>query len=80
MKILNEINTMSCPIEINSNTIELTMHTFCYLVLDLLCVITKAEAKTTRAYFIGPSWRDRDIRQKPDNQIKINHTNKYLVP
>ena len=32
--------TMSCPIKINSNTIELTVHTSCYSVLDLLCVIT----------------------------------------
>ena len=30
---------MSCPFKINSNTIELTVHTFCYWVLDLLCVI-----------------------------------------
>ena len=28
--ILNDENTMSCPIE-NSNTIELTVHTSCYL-------------------------------------------------
>ena len=30
---------MSCPIKGNSNTIELTVHTSCYCVLDLLCVI-----------------------------------------
>ena len=30
---------MSCPIKAYSNTIELTMHTSCYCVLDLLCVI-----------------------------------------
>ena len=29
---------MSCPIKVNSNTIELTVHTSCYCVLDLLCV------------------------------------------
>ena len=29
---------MSCPIKSNSDTIELTMHTTCYCVLDLLCV------------------------------------------
>ena len=27
------------PIKNNSNTIELTVHTFCFWVLDLLCVI-----------------------------------------
>ena len=29
---------MSCPIKVNSNTIELTVHTSCYCFLDLLCV------------------------------------------
>ena len=29
---------MSCLIKVNSNTIELTVHTSCYCVLDLLCV------------------------------------------
>ena len=29
---------MSCPIKVNNNTIELTEHTSCYCVLDLLCV------------------------------------------
>ena len=37
-EILNDINTMSCPIKVYSNTIELTFHTSCYCVLDLLCV------------------------------------------
>ena len=32
MNILNDINTMSCPIENNSNTIELTVHPSCYWV------------------------------------------------
>ena len=30
---------MSCPIKVNSNTIELTVHSSCYCVLDLLCVM-----------------------------------------
>ena len=29
---------MSCPIKVNSNTIELTVLTSCYCILDLLCV------------------------------------------
>ena len=29
---------MFCRIKVNSNTIELTVHTCCYCVLDLLCV------------------------------------------
>ena len=33
------INTMSCPIKVDSNTIELFVHTSCYWVLDLLFVI-----------------------------------------
>ena len=32
---------MSCPIKVNSNTIELTVQTSCYCILDLLCVIIK---------------------------------------
>ena len=32
------LNAMLCPIKVNSSTIELTMHTSCYCVLDLLCV------------------------------------------
>ena len=38
MNIINDINTMLCPIKNNSNTIELTVPTSCYWVLDLLCV------------------------------------------
>ena len=30
---------MLCPIKVNSNTIELTVHTSFYCILDLLCVI-----------------------------------------
>ena len=33
------INTMSRPIKVDNKTIELTVHTSCYCVLDLLCVI-----------------------------------------
>ena len=33
------INNMLCPNKVNSNTIGLTVHTSCYWVLDLLCVI-----------------------------------------
>ena len=35
-----DINIMLCPIKVNSNTIELRVHTSCYCVLDLLCVMT----------------------------------------
>ena len=37
-EIVNDINTMLCPIKVKSNTIELTVHTSCYCVWDLLCV------------------------------------------
>ena len=33
-EIVNDLNTMSFPIKVNSNTIELTGHTSCYCVLD----------------------------------------------
>ena len=35
---VTDINTMLCPIIINSITIEFTMHTSCYCIIDLLCV------------------------------------------
>ena len=34
----SDINTMLCPIKVNSYTIEFTVHTSCYCVSDLLCV------------------------------------------
>ena len=34
-EIVNDIKTMSCPSKVNSNTIELTVHTPCYCILDL---------------------------------------------
>ena len=48
-EILIDINTMSCTVLVNSNKIELTRHTSCYLVLDLFCVksmgdVTKKQA------------------------------------
>ena len=45
MNILDDINAMLCPIEDNNNTIELTVHTYCYWVLDLLCVKMSPEFK-----------------------------------
>ena len=33
------INTVWCPIKVNNNTIELTVQTSFYCILDLLCVI-----------------------------------------
>ena len=34
--VFHHINTMSCLIKVNSNTIELTDHPSCYCILDLL--------------------------------------------
>ena len=45
---------MSCPIKVNSNTIELTVDTSCCYVLDLLCVnikfhnLTKKDTSSTK--------------------------------
>ena len=46
-EILNDINTMSCPIKVNSDTIELTVHTSCCCVEDLLYVKSN-EIKATK--------------------------------
>ena len=37
-EIIIDINPMLCPIKVNSNTIELTGHTYFYCVLDLFWV------------------------------------------
>ena len=34
----NSVSTNKCPIKVNRNTIELTMHTPCYCILDIPCV------------------------------------------
>ena len=34
---------MSCPNKVNSNTIELTVHTSCHSLLDLLCVKSEGD-------------------------------------
>ena len=36
-----DINVILCPFKVNSITIELTVHTSCYCILDLLCVNSK---------------------------------------
>ena len=62
-EIVNFINTMSCPIKVNRNTIKLTMHTSCYWVLDLLCVIGRISCSTYGSIyknitgFCIPNWR-----------------------
>ena len=38
-KLNNLLNIVLCPIKVNSNKIELTVHSSCYCVLNLLCVI-----------------------------------------
>ena len=44
---------MSCPIKVHSNTIELTVHSSCYCVLDLLCVKVN-NLNTKLIMFINP--------------------------
>ena len=39
---------MLCPIKVKSNRIELTVHTSCYCVLDLLCVMMLGGLNTIR--------------------------------
>ena len=42
---------MLCPIKVNSNPIELSVHTSCYCVLDLVCVtIHQTINSSCRAY------------------------------
>ena len=48
---------MLCPIKVNSNTIDLIMHTSCYCVLDLLCVKKQkleTNGRVSQTWFKGP--------------------------
>ena len=58
-----DIHTMLYPIKIYSNTIELSVHTSCFCILDLLCVNMLALMgffyimhSTTKAYIIYWMW------------------------
>ena len=53
MNILNDINTTLCPIKVNSNTIEITGHTSCYCILDLLCVSVSLLQKLSKINWPG---------------------------
>ena len=44
---------MLCPIKVNSNTIELAVHSSCYCVLDLLCVILDGLITVCFTYLFG---------------------------
>ena len=39
--MMRVIHVVLCPIKVNSNTIELGLHTSCYCVLDLFCVVKR---------------------------------------
>ena len=41
---------MLCPIKVNSNTIELTVHLSCYCVLDLPVLIMFKNIKKMKSY------------------------------
>ena len=41
MNILNDINTLSCPMKRDNNKIELTVHTSCYWSLRLTLCYSK---------------------------------------
>ena len=45
-------NNMSCPVKVNSNTIELKVHTSCYCVLDLLVVTSFFMIHHLTSYFV----------------------------
>ena len=60
-EILNDINTMSWPFKVNSNTIELTVHISWYCVLDILCVI------------LNDSFIIRILIHRVQNKIKAKH-------
>ena len=48
--------TMLCHIKVNSNTIELTVHTSCYCFLDLLCVSISVINWSYQTYVVTTSW------------------------
>ena len=49
-EILYHTHTMLCSIKVNSNSIDLTLHTSCYCILGFLCVtVTVAFWRLTKA-------------------------------
>ena len=52
IKILYCKNNMSCPVKVNSNTIELKVHTSCYCVLDLQGVTSFFMIHHLTSYFV----------------------------
>ena len=60
----NYINTM-CPIKVDSNSNDLTVHTSCYCVLDLLCVISsmaKGQICNISVFLLWGLFNQSDIR------------------
>ena len=49
-EIVIDINIMSCPIKVNSNTIELTVHTSCYCVVTGTPPITSGKIPKLHCY------------------------------
>ena len=65
---------MSCPIKVNSNTIELTVHTSCYCVSDLLCVtflVLDADLNATLKCRMTCNFFCFDFRQKGDDVNRL---------
>ena len=54
MNILNDINTILCPIKSNNNTIELTAHTSCYWGLRLTLCYKPRQSKPLSSYTFYP--------------------------
>ena len=57
---------MLCPIKVNSNTIELTVHTSCYWVLGLLCVKQKSIHRKTI------KWTDSQTDNRKQKKDRTN--------
>ena len=77
IEIVNYINTLSCIIKVNCNTIELTVHTSCYCVLELLCI----NVKNGQIYFIlaWKIFKHMEIRQKSCRNFWIFYVTAFCV-
>ena len=75
---------MSCPIQVNSSKIELTVDTSCYCVLDLLCVKwDNDKERKKRVYRQGERQNEKEDRSwyifKLESFLSFGMHFKYFV-
>ena len=62
---------MFCPIKVNSNTIELAVHTSCCCILDLLCATSINISFEINLFFVQDSEsKTKDLPKEPEKVLE----------